>query len=54
MPLKKGYSKKTISSNIKAERAAGTPKNQAIAIALSKAGQIKKRSGTKKSTKKRG
>jgi hypothetical protein len=32
MPLKKGYSKKTISENIKRESNAGKPKNQAIAI----------------------
>lgn len=34
MPLKKGSSKKIISSNIKTEIEAGKPKNQAIAIAL--------------------
>jgi len=37
MPLKKGSSKKVVSSNIKKEIASGKPKNQAIAIALSKA-----------------
>jgi hypothetical protein len=29
MPLKKGYSKKTVSSNIKTEMAAGKPQKQA-------------------------
>ena len=34
MPLKQGKSKKTISSNIKAEIKAGKPKDQAVAIAI--------------------
>ena len=41
MPLKKGSSKETIAHNIKVEKAAGKPKNQAIAIALSKARKSK-------------
>ena len=43
MPLKKGKSRKAISSNIKTEINAGKPRNQAIAIALSKAKKTRKR-----------
>lgn len=41
MPLKHGYSKKSISSNIKTEQEHGKPHEQAIAIALETANQAK-------------
>jgi hypothetical protein len=43
MPLKKGSSKKTISRNIGTEMRAGKPRDQAIAIAYSKAGKGRKK-----------
>ena len=41
MPMKQGYSKKSVSSNIKREMKAGKPQKQAVAIALDVARKAK-------------
>ena len=45
MPLKQGYSRASISKNIKAERRAGVTKKQAVAIALNTARKAAKKAG---------
>jgi len=52
MPLKKGKSKATVAANIRTEIAAGKPRRQAVAIALSTARGGKKRNTAKKKRRK--
>ena len=48
MPIKQGYSPKTIAKNIKTEMKHDKPYKQAVAIALSTAAAAKKKAGKKK------
>lgn len=45
MPLKKGYSSKTIGKNIKMEEMSGRPRKQAVAISLNVAKEAAKEAG---------
>ena len=53
MPLKKGKSKESVSENIATLMTEGRPQNQAIAIAMGKAGKTRKSKG-KQGRKQRG
>jgi len=45
MPMKQGYSDKTVSKNIKMEMKAGKPQKQAVAMALGMASKSAKETG---------
>jgi hypothetical protein len=45
MPMKKGYSAKTISKNIKMEMNSGRPQKQAVAMSLGMASKSAKAAG---------
>lgn len=51
MPLEKGSSRDAVGRNIRTEEAAGKPRKQAVAIALSQADKSKKRQARPKAAK---
>jgi hypothetical protein len=53
MPLKKGYSRKSIATNIAMEEKSGRPRKQAVAIALDVAREAAKKAGKSSKAPKR-